>query len=293
MTPLPTTATPGSAPLFVLGHHAAHQMAGIINRLPSLRGRLEAHFIAPDGDIDAILAQPACRILPTVQLCWEQADVGNATAKAEFRNRLPRHCSVARFPSPRLTALWPFHHPDPSLIREPQLELQRYRFVDRLADRLADGALDDDLLALAYDRMAKEQNSDLGGILAADLAAMRRTDDACDVKVADFIEHNFKRQRLFAAPPFPTGTVARHVLDQLLARVPWLSEDCLDLVRRDLDFLLTGYVDRRDELPVHPIVARHFGLAWWSPAIRYRWHGNRWTFEEYLLDYVQRRRYLR
>ena len=53
------------------------------------------------------------------------------------------------------------------------------------------------------------------------------------------------------------------------------------------DALLDGYVGRRMEVPVDPAVARHFGLAWWSPDTAYAWLGNRRTRAEYLSDYMR------
>jgi hypothetical protein len=55
----------------------------------------------------------------------------------------------------------------------------------------------------------------------------------------------------------------------------------------DLDAVMEGYVGPRQELPVHPLIARHFKLAWWSPNQMYRWHGNRMTHRDYILDYIK------
>jgi hypothetical protein len=59
------------------------------------------------------------------------------------------------------------------------------------------------------------------------------------------------------------------------------------MLRQELDFLLTGYLGRREELPIHPQVAQRLGLAWWHPGMRYRWQGNRWTFEDYVLRTIR------
>ena len=49
----------------------------------------------------------------------------------------------------------------------------------------------------------------------------------------------------------------------------------------------TGGDDAADVVPVDPAVARHFGLAWWSPDTAYAWLGNRRTRAEYLSDYMR------
>ena len=135
-------------------------------------------------------------------------------------------------------------------------------------------------MQLSYLSMTEKEMPDLDALLALDRAAWRKLDATQDVKVMEFILKNIGRDRLFFAPPFPTGELLRHIIVQLLAGSPIEALCEPTKLRQDLDFLLTGYLGRREELPIHPRVARHFGLTWWKPDMRYRWYSNRWTFEE-------------
>jgi hypothetical protein len=187
-----------------------------------------------------------------------------------------------------MTALWPFLGPDPRLVYEAgRYPNGRYRFGDRIGASLAYLQLPDDIMQLSYQSMTEKEMPNLDALLADDRAAWRGLDATHDVKVADFIVENFRRYRLFFAPPFPTGELLRHMIVQLVTGSPIEAICDLSKLRRELDFLLTGYIGRREELPIHPHVAQRFGLAWWHPGMRYRWHGNHWTFEEYALRYIK------
>jgi hypothetical protein len=60
-----------------------------------------------------------------------------------------------------------------------------------------------------------------------------------------------------------------------------------ELVAIELDALLDGFTGRREELPVHPRVAAHFGLSWWSPDMKYRWMNNLLSHQDYVLNVIK------
>ena len=61
----------------------------------------------------------------------------------------------------------------------------------------------------------------------------------------------------------------------------------METVTAELDALLEGFVPWDVELPITPRVARHFGLTWWRPDMKYRWFNNYRTQRQYTLDYIQ------
>lgn len=272
--------------LIVAGADVARQIAGVISALPVLRQRVACHFVNTDQGRGA--APPPTRTLQSATMCWEQSGGDPAAEWSALRGLLPADCDRRRFATPRMTALWPFLGSDPRLVPEgDRYPNGRYPFGDRIGASLAALQLPDDIKQLSYQAMAEKEMPDLDALLAADRAAWLRLDAAHDVKVADFIVENFRRYRLFFAPLFPTGELLRHMVVQLLAGSPIELLCNPAQLRQELDFLLTGYLGRREELPIHPHVARRFGLVWWQPGMRYRWFGNRWTFEEYAPRYIR------
>ena len=271
--------------LIIAGDDQATQIAEIIGRLPALRRRVRCHLVAAGQPNGAMLRQVDAASGAVV--CWQQVGMDAAT-RSTLRHIVPAGSDVRRFPAPRLNALWPFQAPDNRLLPESgRYSGGRYPFGDRIGASLANLPFPDDVLLLAYHNMAEKELPDLGAGLAGDAAAWRKLDESCDVTIADFILDNLLHQRLFFAPPSPTGALLRHMILQLLAGSP--LQQCCDqaTLTQELDFLLTGYLGRRVELPIHPLVARHFRLGWWQPDMRYRWHGNRFTYDEYALYYLR------
>jgi len=272
--------------LVVAGGDLARQIANVMAALPVLRQRVACHFVNTYQGRGA--AVPPAEVLQSAALCWEQSGGNDAAEWSGVRGMLPGDCDVRRFASPRMGALWPFLGADKRLV--PELGRYgggRYPFGDRVGASLAHLQLPDDIVRLSYEIMTEKEMPDLDALLAADRAAWRRLDAAYDINVADFIVENFRRYRLFFAPTSPSGALLRHAVEQLVAGSPIEALCDPATLRRELDFLLTGYIGRREELPIHPHVARRFGLAWWRPGMRYRWHSNHWTFEEYTLRYIR------
>jgi hypothetical protein len=272
----------------VSGHLLARQIADVMARLSALRGRIEFHHVSPDDSLDAATRHLPAAALPATRIYWRQSGVGTPEVVAALRDAIPADCDLQRIPSPRMTALWPLQGTDSRCIAESgRYDNGRYMFSDRVGASMANMMLQDDVVLLAYESMAEKEMPDLDACFDADVAAWRQLDAANDVRVADFLVANFRRRRLFFAPPFTTAALLRHIIDQLVATPPIRAiAEPADLAR-ELDFLLSGYVGHWQELPIHPHIARHFGLQWWQPGMRYRWFGNSWTFEEYALNYIR------
>jgi hypothetical protein len=270
----------------VAGSDLARQIAMVMNALPVVRQRVSCHFASTDKGSRA--APPPMQVLQSAALCWEQSGSDEASGWSVLRSALPDDCEMRSFAAPWMSTLWPFLGADPRLTTEAGLyPAGRYRYGDRIGASLAYLQLPDDIMQLSYQSMTEKEMPDLDALLTADRTAWRRLDAMHDVKVADFIVENFRRYRLFFAPPLPTGELLRHMVLQLVTGSPVEALCDPAKLRQELDFLLTGYIGRREQLPIHPLVAQRLGLAWWHPGMRYHWHGNHWTFEEYALHYIR------
>jgi hypothetical protein len=132
-----------------------------------------------------------------------------------------------------------------------------------------------DLDAMLRHSLAVERDKERG---AGDAAAP----DAIPAVVAptvDLVEALWKQERLFATINHPNRRLVLHVAQGVLAA---LGMDPLPTAVRD------GFTDPYPEfeLPIHPQVAAHHGLAFGGPDATFNIYGRRMTFEDYARRYA-------
>ena len=272
----------------VAGNYSALQLTRIVAALPSLRGKIRVCYVDTDSDLRETAHTRPDDALSSASFCWLQGGVGRGPIVQAIQAALPPACAIQRFGIPQMQAFWPFVSADPRAVREPgRYQPARYRFGDRIGASLAHYTMADDMLYLIYEGLADKEMPDLDALLAMDVMNWKRLDARSDIKIAAAMQKAVRQERLFMAPTFPGPALKRLLVEQLLD-MPLLHAiaNRADLLA-DLDRLMEGYVGRAEELPVYPAVARHFGFAWWNPEQRYRWHGNRVGFREYILDYIR------
>ena len=109
----------------------------------------------------------------------------------------------------------------------------------------------------------------------------------CDVALGDFLEHHFRERYLFTAPDERGGDIVREIARQLAVGSPLQDIFGAEQLTEALDRLTSGWHPAPRALPVHPRVARHFGLRWWTPDMVYKIRGNDLTFRDYTLRYIR------
>jgi hypothetical protein len=272
----------------VAGAVTARQIAQIIGALPAFASNTAVHYIDLDVSVEQFIARVSEEAVDTARFCWIQADVGSARTRDELRARLPANCEIRVFPTPHMNALWPFQGGDSRAAPEPgRYSPSRYPFSDWIAASLSGLHMSDDMLFLMYESMSEKDMPELTALLAVDIARMEKAETNCDVKIAAFVQRNFRHKRLFLAPIVPGRALVREIVDRLLD-TPTMRELTANAQLPDqLDSLMEGYIGRREEVPIHPLVARRLELAWWAPNLQYRWFNNRRGYKEYIVDYIR------
>jgi hypothetical protein len=272
----------------IAGGADAACLADIINKLPSARGRVEVSYIDTSRPLDSGSREDADR----ARFCWIQSNVGAGGIRDSLREALAADCMVRDFAIPTARALWPFLGTIPDTDKragpEPgRYATARYPYPDRVAAGFAAYNLTDDIVALLFENAVPEQMPDLDALLAADIAEWRTLDQRNTLGIGGYVSNLFKAERLFLAPSVPGPPLLREIAKRLAASPP--IADVLDpaVAAAEIDALMEGFRGRREELPVHPSVAAHFNLAWWSADLHYRWHGSRRTGSEYIMDYIR------
>ncbi len=281
---LPAVGRAGPIRLAVTGFHLAHQISMLFSRTLPFRGKLSVEWINAGMEIGAIRS----RMPEAVDLYFEEAAAGNAATRRGIRDLLPASADVRTFPTSTLRCLWPFQGRDARLVPEPPVyNGGRYVDTDGIAASLVNPVITDDALFDLYMELTEAAPLDLDALLAADFARFAAEDQDLDVKLAPFVETHFRDEMLFAASHERCTPIVVEIARQLLA-TPVLGDICdLDTALAGLDGLTLGWRAHGRACPIHPRIARHFGLTWWSPDMTYDLGHNSFTYRDYMIRYMR------
>jgi hypothetical protein len=272
----------------IAGDATALQIYEVIGRLPCLKRRLAVHFVDLSQPLPQATANLSPGIFETIRFCWTEMNAGTPATAGPFRVGLPPDCVRRNFYAPACQTLWPFQHRDNRAVPEPGLyPSSRYPYGDRLAQTLTGLDLTSDLLYLMYEAATNQEPLDLDAMFADDLHRWQRQDDRSDLRLADFIARRFQPDRLFISPDRIGPALLREMVWQILVDPLLRNIAAPEVVLRELDAVLDGFAGRREEIPVHPRIARHFGFSWWSPDMKYRWMNNLLPHQDYILNYIK------
>lgn len=272
----------------IAGSATAQQICQVIGKLRCLKGRWGVRFVDTARRLQDGMANLPPGALETSRFVWTETNAGLRASRDGLREVLPADCSGRAFYAPTCQALWPFQGRDSRAVPEPgRYPASRYPYGDRLAQALAGVQLGDDLLLLMYEAATAKEPLDLDALFAADLDRWQQADAQSDVRLAAFIGAHFRSDRLFLSPDRLGPALLREMVLQVLDDPMVRDVAAPEVVMRELDTVLEGFTGRREEVPVHPRVARHFRLSWWSPDMKYRWMNNLLSNQDYILGYIK------
>jgi hypothetical protein len=225
--------------------------------------------------------------LRDVAMVFEQhEDRTNNPALLALQSQLPPGLPVIRFPSFIMSSMWPFECPEPRGEAEPGYPWRRFMEGDMIGLEISRTELTGPLAVAAYLDLSMRKMPNLAVRLQRDIDRMRRYDAACDVKVADFVEANFRTQYLF----WSSGHIAEAGVLELVRRTARVMRPLLGGSERALERCIEaakGFEGMGNlQVPIHPIVARALGLEFWRADQTYRWYNQNWTFYEYIERYM-------
>ncbi len=121
--------------------------------------------------------------------------------------------------------------------------------------------------------------------IALDLQAQREA--ATPYRFAPLIGAHLRTERLFRTPYHLEWRLSRHMLATLLEEL-----DAPAPARRAVERYYTKTLFGGLDLPIHPAIAAHFGLAWVDAATRHAfWREEMLSFEDYAQRFVECRAY--
>jgi tetratricopeptide (TPR) repeat protein len=189
-------------------------------------------------------------------------------------------------PSVRGTFLWPHtgqphprNAPAPLLDRSGPYPLEiGDAFLNRMIARNIAAA---EAVAI-YMATDIAQERDVDRRYAIMLEQQRKRDRACGYEFADFIEQNFRKQKLFRTPNHPESGLSMMLAAEVFDRIG-VDTRIIDAMRAKPPTELLPVT----ETPLHPSIIAHFGLGYASQETRYRYFNEGgFTFAEYAFRYM-------
>lgn len=111
----------------------------------------------------------------------------------------------------------------------------------------------------------------------------RSRDAACGFQIAGIMEEKFRDEPLFRTAHHPNLRIALAFAEQFFQK---MGVDAASIRRMRERVRVTPYP--KTQSPIHPAVARHFGLKYADASTRYRIRDEgRFTFAEYALQYMR------
>ncbi len=220
------------------------------------------------------LAQADC-------VLWQIADV---TSKVN-RSIIPSATQVIDIPLISEVFLWPFAgRPHPKNQKLPHAP--NGPFDPELGDAFLNGLIaegvEPDEAVNRYLTLNFSKRTNLDRLFELWFEAQRRRDQATGFEMADLIKRRFREEQLFLTPHHPNLSIFNELARQVFQRMGF-SNRTIDRVLATL----RASPFASDSRPVHPFVARHFGLRWVAEDQRYPLrHEGEFTFSEFVRRYV-------
>lgn len=182
---------------------------------------------------------------------------------------LPAHAVAVRLPNLFFKGYWPFW-----------TSQSRMNFGDTHLDALTDKGLSAAEAVHIFLKSDLTQFYDLDTMLAESQALERQREAGSIIELVDFVDAHWRHEPLFTTINHPGPKLTLMVANAVLHAVglPPLPESVLGthVISCDPHF----------HLPIHPGVARHFGLTFANEHTLYPVFGRKMTYREYALCYA-------
>ena len=273
--------------IVIYGNCQAAVLTGFTRQLRALYDDFEVfEILGHDPSQQAKLSDPA---LENCTLYWEQYDERPSVPMRDaLRDRVGAGCQRLVYPSLSMFSLWPFNWPDArNVIEPPRFPFGRYPHDgDAVAMDVAKEGLRGQEAFARYMELSKARLHNLSGQFERDVEQMRRRDSYSDVKMTDYVLNNYKKWQLFFTWGHVSGEAIKEIASQLYSKSANILGADLSSLEDNLRLLPVGVDDFW--MPIHPDVAAWHKLDFAQDEnARYNIYGNRWTFEEFMIRYIE------
>jgi len=260
--------------VIVAGNCQASFLARALQESPELSGPYQVVYFRNfrKGDQSVLPVEQ----LETCAILVEQ--IAHKAEELPDKDRLPADCRVVKFPILWMNSLWPTRAKDPRNTPTDACPAGPYPYGDSLVLQLLDQGLTPDQVAERYLETDLSQIVDIGRFHEINEAKLRMLDKRADVKLGGHLMDNFVQSRLFVTHNHPTMPMLRFIADKVF--------EALGIEPPPSDLVAASGGMQQIHMPVHPSVARHFGLSWWNADLEYRYHSEWLQTAEFIRRYA-------
>ncbi len=214
----------------------------------------------------------------------ESSDWGNEDGYRKLIASLPACAERISFPYPSFVPLWPFHTHEPRNNYD-NLPLNHFTFGkglypygDSFVHGLMRKSVSPEKIHEQYMSLDIAKVVDLDALLTTTLKILHKRDESLTIKVASFVEENFRIKSLFNSVNHISNNTVLYIVNSIL-KLLGHSEYRPQYLEHLLEFV-------RPQVPIHPSIIRHFGLRFADESTTYVHFGHKYTFEQYLYSYI-------
>ncbi len=268
-----------------------HAMNGI-KIVPECNEKFDFEYIF--GTVDRVSTPIPDDILRRVALIIQ--DLGpwqSATHLLKTEAELiPSDAVTINIPTLHFNSLWPFLAVDPRNKPTEQYPWGRYPapWTDRIAIEAvrAHSTMSDRLTAYYSYDVAK--NIDLDHFHNTQIVNMFIREQNADLKIAAIVATLFQKTRLYHEHHHPSGELMVHLMAQIYGNRKFTSlhRGSIPAMISHAKYLFSKHDPfSLEQVPIHPAVARHFNLDWWTEDMNYQILGRSFTFDSWVKEYLE------
>ncbi len=252
-------------------------------------GQILSRFVAPYTGITTDFVDTFQNVVSTSYERLNRADVVVAQATSQppplDYSRIPNGVPVHWVPLVNGSFLYPYRgvvHPNNPIARYGNPPYQP-EYNDRFLARLINANVSADDALLQYQAHDVAESGHVGRLYELAIEGQRILDDRTGYDCSRIIETYLPTEPLFQSGYHFGGRIGRHIAAELCNRIgfdPKYSARITNFLRE------SPFVPRY--VPIHPSVAKHFGMRWVKEETRYPflWEGA-FTFNQYVLRFMQ------
>ena len=183
--------------------------------------------------------------------------VAHQAPEMPHKAMLPKWTQVVRFPVLWFNSLWPTFVRDP---RNPPKEVGGpglWPYGDRIIVKALDSGRTPEQAVNAWFATDVAASLDLDRFHEINAAKMLDLDARSELKMARYVLDSFRREKLFVTHNHPSFRMLEVLRDKVF--------DALGLPASDAEVEEASGGMYHTHNPIHPTVARHFGLEWFDP----------------------------